>query len=205
MNPSELNRLADLAKGKGAVDARLIPIEKVVVDERTRYKCTYGCPHYNTNIMCPPYVPSFRSFKRVLNQYKWALLIEAKLSEQIVGKPREDTPEGASPLFGVDLKSEFQGTLREKAREATKGIVDLVVEMEKEAIMMGHCYALGLKAGPCALCKQCISVIDPKKPCLYPTKARPAMEALGIDVLKTVLNAGYANIPPNYFGLILIE
>jgi len=77
--------------------------------------------------------------------------------------------------------------------------------MEREAVMMGCCYALGLKAGPCALCKQCVSLTDPKKPCVHPTKARPAMEALGIDVVKTILNSGYSTVPPNYFGLVLLD
>jgi predicted metal-binding protein len=62
--------------------------------------------------------------------------------------------------------------------------------------------------GPgCWFCREC----KPKR-CLHPLKARPAMEACGIDVYATVRANGYPTKVarhrddiPNRYGLILID
>ncbi|MBI5115758.1 DUF2284 domain-containing protein [Candidatus Poribacteria bacterium] len=88
-------------------------------------------------------------------------------------------------------------------------INDIVVEVEKRAFSMGYYLALGLRGGPCPLCKECT---EPAEPCRHPEKARPSMEALGIDVFATLKNA---RIPAElkkdteeewfFHGLILVE
>jgi predicted metal-binding protein len=67
-------------------------------------------------------------------------------------------------------------------------INSLVVEVEREAFMLGHYLSLGLRGGPCPLCGgECV---EADENCRHPEKARPAMEALGIDVFATLKNAG---------------
>ena len=88
-------------------------------------------------------------------------------------------------------------------------INEIVVEIERKAFLLGHYLALGLRGGPCLLCSECA---DPDEPCRHPEKARPSMEALGIDVFATLRNAG---IPLEikksgedewfFHGLILVE
>ncbi len=83
----------------------------------------------------------------------------------------------------------------------------IVVELEHEIFSRGFYKAFGLGAGPCWFCKKC----SPEE-CAHPLKARPAMEACGIDVYATVRANGYpievirdrAEIP-NRYGLILID
>ncbi len=87
-------------------------------------------------------------------------------------------------------------------------ITEIVVAVEREAFLLGHYLALGLKGGSCWLCSECTA---PEEPCRYPEKARPAMEALGIDVFATLKNAGInASIKKSgeeewfFHGLILV-
>jgi predicted metal-binding protein len=88
-------------------------------------------------------------------------------------------------------------------------INDLVVAVEREAFLLGHYLALGLRGGPCPLCPECTDTDDN---CRHPEKARPSMEAVGIDVFSTLQNA---DIPADlkkdseeewfFHGLILVE
>ena len=88
-------------------------------------------------------------------------------------------------------------------------INDIVVEVERKAFLLGHYLALGLRGGPCPLCEQCT---PPEENCRHPEKARPSMEALGIDVFATLKNADIpAELKKNsedewfFHGLILVE
>lgn len=84
-----------------------------------------------------------------------------------------------------------------------------VVELEREIFLRGAWKALGLGAGPCYLCERCALQVGG---CRHAERARPAMEACGIDVFTTVRKAG---LPievvrtmrqcPNYYGLVLVD
>jgi len=62
-----------------------------------------------------------------------------------------------------------------------------LVALERELFLAGHYKALAFVAGPCSLCREC----DLAQPCKKPEDARPAMEAVGMDVYATLKNAGY--------------
>ncbi|GAB4345096.1 MAG: DUF2284 domain-containing protein [Candidatus Abyssubacteria bacterium] len=143
---NDLKKLERFAKQKGAVLAKGIPIEHVVVDERVYYKCRYGCPSYGFSKMCPPNTPRPKEFEQALRKFTWGVLIKTR--------PHE--------------------------------INDIVVAVEREAFLLGHYLALGLRGGPCPLCSGCTAKDEP---CRHPEKARPAMEAVGIDVFATLKNA----------------
>ena len=79
--------------------------------------------------------------------------------------------------------------------------------LEREAFLQGYHKALAFGAGPCNLCKSC-----PQEGCKHPDKARPSMEACGIDVFTTARSNGYPievvldeSSEQNYYGLLLIE
>ena len=85
----------------------------------------------------------------------------------------------------------------------------IVAELEREIFLRGAWKALGLGAGPCYFCEEC-NVGEQQ--CRHPDRARPAMEACGIDVFSTVKKAGFPievvrtqRQCPNYYGLILID
>ena len=85
----------------------------------------------------------------------------------------------------------------------------IVAELEREIFLRGAWKAFGLGAGPCYFCESC--VLEPGR-CRHPERARPAMEACGIDVYATVRRAGFeidvvrtVQQCPDYFGLILVD
>jgi predicted metal-binding protein len=84
-----------------------------------------------------------------------------------------------------------------------------VVKLEREIFLRGAWKALGLGAGPCYLCESCALKVGG---CRHAERARPAMEACGIDVYTTVRRAGFPievvrtrQQCPEYYGLILID
>jgi len=86
-------------------------------------------------------------------------------------------------------------------------VTKTMAALEREVFLQGYQKALALGAGPCNLCKSC-----PEDGCKHPDKARPSMEACGIDVFTTARNNGYPievvvdeNSEQNYYGLLLIE
>jgi predicted metal-binding protein len=85
----------------------------------------------------------------------------------------------------------------------------VVVELEREIFLSGAWKAFGLGAGPCYFCRAC--PVDEGQ-CRHPERARPSMEACGIDVYTTVRKAGFpievvqtTRQCPNYYGLILVD
>ncbi|HVO85415.1 MAG TPA: DUF2284 domain-containing protein [Syntrophobacteria bacterium] len=83
----------------------------------------------------------------------------------------------------------------------------IVTALEREIFLAGFYKAFGLGAGPCRVCERCNL-----KKCIEPGKARPSMEACGIDVYATVRANGYPirvlkdhSCEENCYGLILID
>lgn len=84
-----------------------------------------------------------------------------------------------------------------------------VVDLERDIFLRGAWKAFGLGAGPCYFCRKC-PVQECR--CRHPERARPAMEACGIDVFSTARKAGFpievvrsTRQCPNYYGLILVD
>ena len=81
-----------------------------------------------------------------------------------------------------------------------------VVTLEQEMFLDGYFKAFGIGAGPCDLCAEC------PEACRHADRARPSLEACGIDVFSTVRSNGYpievlktADCKENYYGIVLIE
>jgi predicted metal-binding protein len=86
---------------------------------------------------------------------------------------------------------------------ATKAMVTL----ERETFLEGYHKAFAFGAGPCLLCKSCH-----EDGCKHPDRARPSMEACGIDVYATARGNGLPiqvvrdeESEQNYYGLLLVE
>ncbi len=89
-----------------------------------------------------------------------------------------------------------------------KAVTPLVVRLERELFLAGFHQAFAWGAGPCRLCRTC----DLEAPCRHADRARPAMEACGIDVYRTARNAGFPIAvvrtqadPRNYYGLVGVD
>jgi predicted metal-binding protein len=96
-----------------------------------------------------------------------------------------------------------------KIRDVVDHIKTTVVELEQEFFLRGAWKAFGLGAGSCSLCEECNLK---EQLCKHAKRARPAMEACGIDVFSTVKKAGFPikvvrtrQQCPNYYGLILVD
>jgi len=83
-----------------------------------------------------------------------------------------------------------------------------LLEIEKRAFLKGFHKSLSFGAGPCPVCEECS--IDSQ--CKFPEKARPSMEASGIDVFGTAKKFGIELKPlknksnyVKYMGLLLLE
>ncbi|MCP4114490.1 MAG: methyltransferase domain-containing protein [Desulfobacteraceae bacterium] len=83
-----------------------------------------------------------------------------------------------------------------------------LLDLEKTAFLAGFHKAFVFGAGPCPVCPACPDTGI----CRHPDRARPAMEASGIDVYTTARNAGFSLTPVQekhnyvkYIGLLVLE
>ena len=74
--------LVKLAFEKGAADAKIIPTNKVVVEDRVVLKCKVGCNHYGKTLACPPYTPSAEEFRKIVSEYSYAMFMKFKSKAQ---------------------------------------------------------------------------------------------------------------------------
>jgi len=197
---SDILHLCQKAKGMGASQAVAISAADIVLDERTLLKCLVPiCSHYGVGLMCPPNVPPVSQFRKILSCYHDALLIKIDI-------PLSDLPGGSG---GKEGQSEAQiAEYMKAARDAKKNFHEIVCRIESLCIQEGYHFAAGLTGGSCPLCEECVGAKS-GLPCRHPFKARPAMEAMGIDVIATAkkvgLHLGFGqNEGRSWIGLVLV-
>jgi len=161
--------LEKMAFKEGAFVIMPIDPNDVVVGNWVRLKCQYGCPSYAKKLSCPPYSPTPEDTRKILEEYSKAYLI---------GYSRSIFEE-----YGMENFSEIFPKALKKIRKS-------ILELEKHAFLSGYykSFTYGF-CGPCTLCKQC-SAEEGDLTCKLPKESRPSMEAAGMDVFKTVRNAG---------------
>ena len=185
---ARIDPIIALLKAEGASTVLSIPVSRVIVDERVRLKCQVPlCDSFHKNLMCPPFAMPVEEFRRVLGCYEEAILLQTEGLIDILndGKPGRDVFAPAGRLH------------------------DLVNLGEREAFRAGFHFAAGLIGGCCRLCEVCVA-IDNSRICRFPFRARPSMEAMGIDVVATLENAGLSLAFPVsdrvvWTGLILLQ
>jgi predicted metal-binding protein len=186
--------LTELAVNAGAEREliKYLSADKIdIADSWVRWKCMFGCSNYGNSLCCPPYIPSPEETKKLVQQYEHAILIG------------------------------FRGTTENILQHHMK-MNKTIYKLEKAAFFKGFVKALGFAAGTCLFCKKCIIQEESLKGmpaevarryCRHKNKARPSLEAVGIDVFSTVHNAGIElevitenNIEKmKHFGVILLE
>jgi predicted metal-binding protein len=87
---------------------------------------------------------------------------------------------------------------------------EMLVDLEIKAFKDGYYKAFVMLSGNCALCPECAKLTA--EYCRFPQRARPAMEACGIDVFQTARNHGLevATLKDrkgkrNHFALLLVD
>ena len=200
--------LEKLALDSGAIEAKIIPAENVVVEDRVVLKCIAGCPSYKKKLNCPPYAPTVDEFRKMLKDYHYAMLIKFKSNAKM------ENEKVARSLLKCQYDEKIPTPIK---KEATKFLDDwkkdnrkfnkIVLELEKAAFNKGFTFAVGFSIGSCSLCEKC-SVED--RVCIYPTMTRFPEHAVGVNMKKTVEKAGMTiTFPfekvPDPVALLLID
>nr|WP_319373926.1 DUF2284 domain-containing protein [uncultured Methanobacterium sp.] len=177
--------LEKFALDLGVASAKIIPAEKVVVEDRVRLKCMV-CPYYGKNLKCPPYTPNIEEFKRMLNDYTTAMIVKLKPPE-ISGKiaKYEQIKGEKSRLWNHDLNN-LSPTIWADISNIYKTMLTDLLEIERTAFNQGYAFAIAFFGGKCLLCENC----DLDNGCQNALMARFSAEAMGINVLKTAENVG---------------
>ena len=202
--------LEKLALERGYPEANAIPVDNVVVEDRVRLRCIIGCPHYGKGLRCPPYTPSIDEFRKMLNDYSFAMIIrlkKPKISNELKAKYNLGNLEGSDRLQGQynDLDKKSQELWSDFSNSYKNALIDLL-ELERAAFNMGYTFATVFFAGHCMLCEKC-NVENGI--CNNPVIARFSAESMGINLLKTAESAGmelkFNSDDPTGMAILLID
>jgi predicted metal-binding protein len=177
---ARLYRLISAANDLGADEAKIIDSKEIVVDKRVRLKCLVPvCASYGRNLMCPPNLMSVEEFASILELYGKALILQVEAEHDST-----DKSEGCLSKRTCEELEKSTNTIDWQIK-----LHRLVNQLETMAFKEGFYLAAGLTGGDCSLCTECVT---PQRGelCRHPFEARPSMEAMGIDVLKTCDNVG---------------
>jgi len=180
-------------------DFKLIHAEEIEVADWVRWKCKYGCKAYGKHLTCPPYTPKPEETRKLIRGYEKGLIARFKDVQ-----PNTEVPPAHIHHFLWDAILEMHNTM---------------FKLERHTFLSGYYKAFAMGALPCSYCADCLPeridfVLDQasKRFCEHQDRARPSMEACGIDVYKTVRKVGYrieVRTSPyeeiTFFGLLLIE
>ena len=196
----EVNQLIDFARSKGATRVKVISARDVVVDKRVRLKCSVPrCVDYDRNLMCPPNVMPVDEFEEILGLYNTALILQVEADSDSSAKLKKDLDMNTCEKILAEINADkWQLKLHR-----------LVNAVEAEAFRQGYYLAAGLAGGECCLCAKCVTPYG-RKTCRHPFQARPSMEAMGIDVIRTSKKAGMPVVLSSlrhlrWTGLVLLE
>ena len=122
--------------------------------------------------------------------------------------PYTPTPEQMRGILDSYTRAILLHRHWQKGYEVLDEFNEMVVDVEKALFLDGYYKAWGLGSGPCRRCKKC----DTTGSCLHADRARPSMEACGINVFMT---ARGHNLPiqvvrshkeeRDNFGVVLVE
>lgn len=212
----KIKQLERFAIEAGAYRARAFSARLIAIDERVKLKCQIPlCPHYGKTLTCPPNVPPLEEFVKAVKRYRSALLVQTRSSVtgDIAASDREEVLKFLKAPGALQAEKGGEKTGTEKDLGALKiaamQLHKLVNAVEGKAMSLGFPYALGLIGGECMLCPECVGQSSGKS-CRRHFEARPSMEGVGIDVVKTSARAGLPfELPPKqeivWSGLILID
>jgi len=180
-----LEELRAVALKNIATEAAIVKARNIVVDERVVLKCRNPpCEHYGRNLMCPPFTPSPEQFRRYLKKYECGVLIEV---QEVIPKEVRGYLERGWSLPRLRKNKGFRKLYDAWEFKVWKRLHKGVCDVEREAFLKGFHLSTGLVGERCVLCDRC----DVTAPCKRPWEARVSMEAVGIDVYKTAMNAGF--------------
>jgi predicted metal-binding protein len=205
MNDS-LESIKKQAYALGAVDVKIISVDKIVIEERLVLKCSLGCEKYGKTLACPPHAPTPEKFQRIVNEYHYALFMKFKsgaMLEPQYMKYLAKTPDSTVP---EEIRVKVAAFWDAWKNDSVK-LLETVIELEKAASKEGFLLAAGFVSGSCTICQKCNVE---KGVCLHPEKRRFSEEGMGVNVKATAEKAGmkftfpFEGFPETY-ALLLID
>ncbi len=178
---SDLESLRHKALELGAAAAEVIQANQITVDERVRLKCTAPrCLRAGESPNCPPYLPELDVIRKAFARFSWGILLKTHL------EPIED--------YAPTSK---QGRTQEQTLLYHQKTGEIVYNVERLAYKYGYHLAMGFGGGSCKdyLCHGLICQFLDSGRCRFPLRARPAMEAMGIDVVDLISKVGWESYP----------
>ncbi|MFC2047369.1 DUF2284 domain-containing protein [Chloroflexota bacterium] len=163
----------------GAIDAKIITTDMVLIDERVRAKCnTPLCGYYGSSVNCPPNAPALDFTRRIVKNFHYAIFIRLEI-------PPEE-------VAGDEFKNK-------KSHDSTSSRnYEIVSKIESAAFYDGYHLAVGFADGPCKLLvcldKEC-SALMPGQPCRHALRGRHSMEGVGMDVFTMAAKVGWEVYP----------
>ena len=213
---SFLRKLCRKALDLGAADAIPLSATKIVLDERVLLKCLVPvCSFYGRNLMCPPNVMSVSRFRKILAEYSTAVLIRVQNAH---GKTTEETERAGDlakawrsadvSINGKAADPGPDGDYFQALNGAKEKLLEVIEQTETMCFQAGYRFAAGFSAGGCVLCEKCVGA-QGGQGCRHPFRARPSMEAMGIDVVATAERVGLElsfgeETARSWLGLVLV-
>ena len=190
----------------GAAEAKIIHVEKIVIEDRVVFKCKLGCEKYGKTLACPPYAPSPDEFRKIVNEYHYALFMKFKTKVEGDSELIKYLSKTGDPSIPAEMKVKVDKFWSAWKDEMGK-LLDIVHKLEKTAAKEGYLLAVGLVSGACHLCEKCNVE---KGVCIHPTMKRYSEEGVGVNVKATAEKAGIKftlpfNKNPETFALLLID
>ena len=202
----DLERYRKMAIKIGATEAKVITSQMVFIDERVRAKCRYPvCKGYGTSINCPPFTPNIDEVRALIKRYAYGIFFKIEYPSELAVESKDKGKDSTRKLS----QNRFANTRNE-----------IIAKIEAESFYDGYYFALGYGGGTCkyTYCADTkCSALTPGEHCKSPLKARPSMEAMGMDVFGMAASAGWEIYPigkstksseapcANTLGLILIQ
>jgi predicted metal-binding protein len=190
----------------GAVEAKIIPVTKIVIENRVVFKCKLGCEKYGKTLACPPHAPSPDEFRKIVSEYNFALFMKFKTKVEGDSELIKYLSKTDDPSISVEMKTKVDKFWL-AWKDEMKKMLEIVHKLEKAAAKEGYLLAIGLVSGACQLCEKCNVE---KGICIHPTMKRYSEEGVGINVKATAEKANIKftlpfNKNPETFALLLID
>ena len=168
MRSDEANEVVRILEGTSvSVSYTFVNPKEVIFEENVRMNCFY-CGHYNNNWRCPPRIPDI-DYPKLFSEFDEGLLIALQ--------------------YPIQQKEQF-ATIR---HNSSVELLKLLWRLEEWMWAHDRANALSFGAGSCKLCKDGCG----KEHCNNPYLARTALEAVGVNVVKTAKKYGVqVHFPP---------
>lgn len=157
-------RLLALAREIGFSHCGLLDPRALVLNPKIREMCsTDRCGAYGHSWSCPPACGDLDTLRKRIQGYDGGILVQTT---------------------GV-LADAFDMAVMGETERVHKRLFDTLTRQAKQ--LFPHC--LPMSAGSCTRCKQCTY---PNRPCRYPDRVYPSMEAYGLWVSEVCRQSGLA-------------